>query len=176
MTRTHRHVAALVGLLLATASVPASADPIAAIVGLFTADKITAKETNQPVRANWRDSLRSKEQQALETLAEHPAIEACIDAADRGHAIAGYNLRKMAGFLLELERQAAADQPVTRLDSLNHRWAAKAFQWCSRESGLLTADPSRPLIDYARGLVRAAGYAESGTGILTHNTRHDPAL
>ncbi len=132
------------------------ADPLTTIFGLAAADKVTGADNALTVSTPWRARLTRPQRSALQGMRHHPAISACIAAADRDDAVASYNLRKIAELAVALRGRAARSGSLPEVTAADYQWPARAFRWCARKAGGTEAVQAEPLEHYARQVTRLA--------------------
>lgn len=145
-------IGGLFGLSLAAGT--SQADPLTTLLGLAAADRATRAGSVDAPHTPWRQRLTVPQRQALQSMRHHPAIKACVIAADADNAVASYHLRKIAQFGVSLRREATQRGAFPEVTTLDYAWPARAFRWCEHRAGEGVQAKNGTLESHARRIAR----------------------
>jgi hypothetical protein len=154
----------ILALGIAVSGVASAADPVTTLLGLVLAEKASGPSDFRARKdiPSWRLTLSQAELSALESMQNHPAVAACIKAADNSSPVASYHCRKLAEFAVDLNRYTARHSgKMPDILTMDYERAAKAFQWCSTRAGTAEKSAAPSLEQYARSLARVV-YSSNG--------------
>lgn len=151
-----RFTVSLAAAAVSLAAGVSHADPFTTILGLAAADKVMRADKALAAPTPWRARLTKPQRNVLQGMRHHPAIGACITAADGDDAVAAYNLRKIAELALDLRGRVAHSGALPKITAVDYQWPARAFRWCSRKAGGAETVQAEPLEHYAQRVARLA--------------------
>lgn len=76
----------------------------------------------------WHRQLSLSQWSTLQAISGHPAMGACLRAANEGHPVAIYHLRNLATYA---DAVTQGNHPAQ-----DYVWPANGFRWCLKQAGM----------------------------------------
>jgi hypothetical protein len=176
-------------ILLLTALVlgapPVMADPVSTLLSFLMSEEASPEKSKRSDedRISWRNRLSEQQLAVIESMQHHPAIAACISAADQNNPIADFYSIKIARFSAKVKDEMEHTGSMPDIKSLNYKWPGKAMRYCGRRAGTYTSSDHLSLSTYAFKIASILNSSQNqedmfalGESIASNSVSHDRVI
>ncbi len=182
MLRIQHTILLLIALVLSAP--PVMADPVSTLLSFILSEKVSPEKErskrSDEESITWRNRLSEQQLAVMQSMQHHPAIAACISAADQKNPIADFYSIKIARFSAKVNDKMERTGSMPDIKSLKYKWPGKAMRWCGRKAGTYTSSDHLSLSKYAFEITRILNSSKSqenmvplGESIASNSVSHN---